>query len=469
MFLQGVTNGRVATRFPPEPNGYLHIGHAKSICLNFGLAEEYKGSCNLRFDDTNPSTEDTEYVQSIINDVKWLGGNGGCCVLYFHDSYSISSPPYECSNSIRLYQHAVTLIKQGDAYVDTSTEAEIREMRGTIKSPGTPSPFRERSVDENLELFEKMKNGDFAEGGAVLRAKIDMASPNMLLRDPLIYRIKKSPGHHRTGSNWCIYPMYDFAHPLSDAIEDITHSICTLEFDVHRPLYDWLVDKLYPSPRPHQYEMGRLNLDHTLTSKRKLLQLVNENKVSGWDDPRMPTIAGIRRRGIPPSAIRRFCKMVGVARAESRVELAMLESAIRDELNEAAPRVMAVFDPLKITITNWPEDKVMVVAVMMMISREGMITRTIPLTREIYIEKDDFMVDPPKKFFRLKPGGEVRLRYGYIIKCEEVITDPETKEVVELKCTYDPDTKSGSATQTQRKVKGTIHWVSKSESLPAKV
>eukprot|EP00471_Norrisiella_sphaerica_P014272 CAMPEP_0184495716 /NCGR_PEP_ID=MMETSP0113_2-20130426/32135_1 /TAXON_ID=91329 /ORGANISM="Norrisiella sphaerica, Strain BC52" /LENGTH=783 /DNA_ID=CAMNT_0026882029 /DNA_START=246 /DNA_END=2597 /DNA_ORIENTATION=+ len=456
----GATGGRIATRFPPEPNGYLHIGHAKSICLNFGLAQEYKGTCNLRFDDTNPLTEDVEYVNSIINDVKWLGFEP-TSILYTSDYFE------------RLYELAVKLIEQGDAFVDTSTEEEIREMRGSVKTPGTESKCRAQSVKENLELFEKMRNGEFEDGEAVLRAKIDMASPNMLLRDPVIYRIKKSPPHHRTEKKWCIYPMYDFAHPLSDAIEDITHSICTLEFDVHRPLYDWLVDKLFDGPRPHQYEMGRLNLDYTLTSKRKLLKLVEQGKVSGWDDPRMPTIAGIRRKGIPPGAIRRFCKMVGVSRSESRVEMDMLEAAIREELNTITPRTMAVLDPLKVTITNWPEDKVETLSAPLFPdtlekTEIGSPNRDIPFTRELYIEKADFMLNPPKKYFRLKPGGEVRLRYGYIIKCDEVITDPDTNGVIELKCTYDPETKSGTGTST-KKVKGTIHWVSATEGKPVKV
>ncbi|GAB5369458.1 hypothetical protein AAMO2058_001406200 [Amorphochlora amoebiformis] len=456
----GKTGGKVVTRFPPEPNGYLHIGHAKSICLNFGLAEDYKGTCHLRFDDTNPLTEDTEYVESIINDVRWLGFEPHPKIFYASDYFD------------KLYEHAKTLIKNGDAYVDTCTEEEIRELRGTVKTPGSPSPHRERPVEENLQLFEKMRTGDFKDGEAVLRAKIDMKSANMLLRDPLLYRIKHQPPHHRTENKWPIYPMYDFAHPLSDAIEGITHSICTLEFDVHRPLYDWLVDKLYGSPRPYQYEMGRLNLDHTITSKRKLLKLVEEGFVTGWDDPRMPTIAGIRRRGIPPEAIRRFCKMVGVARAESRVEAAMLDAAIRDELNEKTPRVMAVLNPLKVTLTNWDEDRVEMLSAPLfpdtLDTKEGKgESRDIPLTREIYIEKDDFMLDPPKKYFRLKPGGEVRLRYGYIIKCEEVITSPDTGEVIELKCSLDFDTKSG--TKQSRKVKGTIHWVSASHGVPADV
>jgi len=455
----GATGGRVMTRFPPEPNGYLHIGHAKSICLNFGLAEDYKGICNLRFDDTNPLTEDVEYVDSIINDVKWLGFDPEDRIYYASDYFE------------KLYSLAVQLIEKGLAYVDLSSESEIREARGTVKTKGTPSPYRDTSPQENLELFAKMRNGEFKDGEAVLRAKIDMDSPNMLMRDPLIYRIKHDPPHHKTKDKWCIYPMYDFAHPLSDAIENITHSICTLEFDVHRPLYDWLVDALFPSPRPHQYEMGRLNLDYTVTSKRKLLKLVEDGKVSGWDDPRMPTIAGIRRRGIPPSAIRRFCEMVGVARSESRVEIGMLEAAIRDDLAARAPRVMAVLQPLKVVLTNWEEGKIEMMEAPLYsdnVPDEHVATakrsREIPLTREIYIEKDDFMIDPPKKYFRLRPGGEVRLRYGYIIKCEEVITDPKTKEVIELRCTYDPETKSGS--EQTRKVKGTIHWVSSSHGVP---
>lgn len=451
-------NGRysegIHTRFPPEPNGYLHIGHAKSICLNFGLAQQYGGMCNLRFDDTNPVKEDVEYVDSIQADVKWLGFSWDKRMYYASDYFE------------KLYEFAVQLIKNGKAYVDDSNAEKIRAMRGTLTEAGKESPYRNRSVEENLALFEAMKQGEFADGEKVLRAKIDMASPNINMRDPVIYRIAHAT-HHRTGDAWCIYPMYDFAHPLSDAIEGITHSICTLEFEDHRPLYDWCLESLGfdVNTRPRQIEFARLNLTNTVTSKRKLRQLVEEGYVAGWDDPRMPTISGLRRRGYTPAALRNFCSEVGVAKANSLVDVAMLEHCIRDDLNNNADRIMAVLHPLKVVITNYPEGK-----------KEYMLAenhpikgghRYMPFSRELYIEQEDFMEDAPKKFFRLKPEGEVRLKHGYIIKCEEVIKDAEGK-VVELHCTYDPDSKTGGAT-ANRKVKGTIHWVSAADALEAEV
>ena len=451
-------NGRysegIHTRFPPEPNGYLHIGHAKSICLNFGLAQQYGGMCNLRFDDTNPVKEDVEYVDSIQADVKWLGFSWDKRMYYASDYFE------------KLYEFAVQLIKNGKAYVDDSNAEEIRAMRGTLTEAGKESPYRNRSVEENLALFEAMKQGEFADGEKVLRAKIDMASPNINMRDPVIYRIAHAT-HHRTGDAWCIYPMYDFAHPLSDAIEGISHSICTLEFEDHRPLYDWCLESLGfdVNTRPRQIEFARLNLTNTVTSKRKLRQLVEEGYVAGWDDPRMPTISGLRRRGYTPAALRNFCSEVGVAKANSLVDVAMLEHCIRDDLNNNADRIMAVLHPLKVVITNYPEGK-----------KEYMLAenhpikgghRYMPFSRELYIEQEDFMEDAPKKFFRLKPEGEVRLKHGYIIKCEEVIKDAEGK-VVELHCTYDPDSKTGGAT-ANRKVKGTIHWVSAADALEAEV
>ncbi len=451
-------NGRysegVHTRFPPEPNGYLHIGHAKSICLNFGLAQQYDGLCNLRFDDTNPVKEDVEYVDSIQEDVKWLGFSWDKRMFYASDYFE------------KLYEFAVKLIENGKAYVDDSTAEEIRSMRGTLTEAGKESPYRNRSVEENMDLFTRMKNGEFADGEKVLRAKIDMASPNINMRDPVIYRIAHAT-HHRTGDAWCIYPMYDFAHPLSDAIEGITHSICTLEFEDHRPLYDWLLESVGfdVNTRPRQIEFARLNLTNTVTSKRKLRQLVEEGYVAGWDDPRMPTISGLRRRGYTPAALRNFCREVGVAKANSLVDVAMLEHCIRDDLNNTADRMMAVLRPLKVVITNYPEGK-----------KEYMLAenhptngghRYMPFTRELYIEQEDFMEDAPKKFFRLKPEGEVRLKHGYIIKCEEVIKD-EAGNVVELHCSYDPDSKTGGAT-ANRKVKGTIHWVSAEDALDAEV
>ncbi len=451
-------NGRysegIHTRFPPEPNGYLHIGHAKSICLNFGLAQQYGGMCNLRFDDTNPVKEDVEYVDSIQADVKWLGFSWDKRMYYASDYFE------------KLYEFAVQLIKNGKAYVDDSNAEEIRAMRGTLTEAGKESPYRNRSVEENLALFEAMKQGEFADGEKVLRAKIDMASPNINMRDPVIYRIAHAT-HHRTGDAWCIYPMYDFAHPLSDAIEGITHSICTLEFEDHRPLYDWCLESLGfdVNTRPRQIEFARLNLTNTVTSKRKLRQLVEEGYVAGWDDPRMPTISGLRRRGYTPAALRNFCSEVGVAKANSLVDVAMLEHCIRDDLNNNADRIMAVLHPLKVVITNYPEGKKEYMLAENHPTKGG--HRYMPFSRELYIEQEDFMEDAPKKFFRLKPEGEVRLKHGYIIKCEEVIKDAEGK-VVELHCTYDPDSKTGGAT-ANRKVKGTIHWVSAVDALEAEV
>ena len=462
-FIQNETNddlknGRysegIHTRFPPEPNGYLHIGHAKSICLNFGLAQQYGGMCNLRFDDTNPVKEDVEYVDSIQADVKWLGFSWDKRMYYASDYFE------------KLYEFAVQLIKNGKAYVDDSNAEEIRAMRGTLTEAGKESPYRNRSVEENLALFEAMKQGEFADGEKVLRAKIDMASPNINMRDPVIYRIAHAT-HHRTGDAWCIYPMYDFAHPLSDAIEGITHSICTLEFEDHRPLYDWCLESLGfdVNTRPRQIEFARLNLTNTVTSKRKLRQLVEEGYVAGWDDPRMPTISGLRRRGYTPAALRNFCSEVGVAKANSLVDVAMLEHCIRDDLNNNADRIMAVLHPLKVVITNYPEGKKEYMLAENHPTKGG--HRYMPFSRELYIEQEDFMEDAPKKFFRLKPEGEVRLKHGYIIKCEEVIKDAEGK-VVELHCTYDPDSKTGGAT-ANRKVKGTIHWVSAADALEAEV
>lgn len=451
-------NGRysegIHTRFPPEPNGYLHIGHAKSICLNFGLAQQYGGMCNLRFDDTNPVKEDVEYVDSIQADVKWLGFSWDKRMYYASDYFE------------KLYEFAVQLIKNGKAYVDDSNAEEIRAMRGTLTEAGKESPYRNRSVEENLALFEAMKQGEFADGEKVLRAKIDMASPNINMRDPVIYRIAHAT-HHRTGDAWCIYPMYDFAHPLSDAIEGITHSVCTLEFEDHRPLYDWCLESLGfdVNTRPRQIEFARLNLTNTVTSKRKLRQLVEEGYVAGWDDPRMPTISGLRRRGYTPAALRNFCSEVGVAKANSLVDVAMLEHCIRDDLNNNADRIMAVLHPLKVVITNYPEGKKEYMLAENHPTKGG--HRYMPFSRELYIEQEDFMEDAPKKFFRLKPDGEVRLKHGYIIKCEEVIKDAEGK-VVELHCTYDPDSKTGGAT-ANRKVKGTIHWVSAADALAAEV
>ena len=444
----------IHTRFPPEPNGYLHIGHAKSICLNFGTAEKYAGLCNLRFDDTNPTKEDTEYVDSIQEDIKWLGFSWGNRRYYASDYFE------------KLYEYACALIEQGLAYVDDLTAEEIRAYRGTLTEPGKESPCRNRSVAENLALFQRMKAGEFPDGSRVLRAKIDMASPNITMRDPVIYRIAHAV-HHRTGDAWCIYPMYDFAHPLSDAIENITHSLCTLEFEDHRPFYDWLLEVLGfdKNTRPRQIEFARLNVTNTITSKRKLRQLVEEGHVRGWDDPRMPTLSGLRRRGYTPASIRDFCERIGVAKSNSTVDVAMLEHCVREDLNEHAARVMAVLRPLKVVLTNYPKDKSEELLAENHPTRGG--KRYVPFSRELYIEREDFMEEPPKKFFRLRPGGEVRLKHAYIIKCEEVVKD-EKGEIAELRCTYDPESKSGGAA-ANRKVKGTLHWVSAKDAMDAEV
>ncbi len=452
----GKHGGAVVTRFPPEPNGFLHIGHAKSICLNFGAAADHDGITHLRFDDTNPETEDELYVRSIQEDVRWLGFDWGDH-LYFASDY------FE-----RLYQYAIELIEAGLAYVDSSTEEEIRDCRGTVIEPGRPTAYRDRSIAENLDLFRRMREGEFADGTHVLRAKIDLTSPNMLMRDPVLYRIRHAD-HYRTGGDWCIYPLYDFTHCLSDSIEGITHSVCTLEFDNNRELYDWILDHLdVPRPQPRQYEFARLNVEYTLLSKRNLLRLVQEGHVDGWDDPRMPTIAGMRRRGVPPAALRNFCDMIGVAKTENRVDFAKLEYAIRDELNPTAPRVMCVLRPLRLVVDNLPEGELEELDAPYFpedIGKEG--SRLIPFTRELLIERDDFEEDPPKGFRRLVPGGEVRLRYGYVVRCVDVVKD-EDGVVSEVHCTYDPETRGGS-TPDGRKVKGTIHWVSASHSVPAEV
>jgi len=445
--------GRICTRFPPEPNGFLHIGHAKSICLNFGLAIEYGGTCNLRFDDTNPLKEEDIYVHSIIEDIKWLGFSWGDKIFYTSEYFD------------QLYDWAIYLIKKEVAYVDDLDADKIREYRGTPTQPGKNSPFRNRSVEENLDLFKRMKGGEFPDGAKVLRAKIDMASGNLNMRDPVLYRILRSH-HHRTGDKWCIYPMYDFAHGQSDSIEKITHSICTLEFEDHRPLYDWIIEKL-EIYHPQQIEFARLNLGHTLLSKRKLLQLVKEEHVSGWDDPRMPTISGMRRRGYTPESIRDFCERIGVAKANSTVEMALLEYCLREDLNKRATRVMVVLRPLKLTIANYPEGQIEELTAENNPEDPGSGTRKILFCRELYIEQEDFMEDPPKKFFRLAPGKEVRLKHAYIIKCEEVIKD-SNENITELKCTYDPDSKTGGST-AGRKIKGTLHWVSAEHAKKAEV
>lgn len=443
--------GRVHTRFPPEPNGYLHIGHAKSICLNFGLAEQYNGKCNLRFDDTNPATESVEYVNSIREDVKWLGFDWEDREFYASDYFD------------QLYEFATKLIKKGKAFVCDLTPEEVSEQRGTPTDPGQESPYRNRTVEENLDLFERMKNGEFPEGSRMLRAKIDMSSPNMHMRDPVLYRIKHAH-HHRTGDKWCIYPMYDFAHGQSDYIEGITHSVCTLEFEVHRPLYDWLLDHIIDTEyRPRQIEFARLNLSYTVMSKRKLLELVNGGYVDGWDDPRMPTISGLRRRGYTPESIRLFSEKVGVAKRDNMIDVALLEFSIREDLNKKAQRVMAVLNPLKVVLTNYPEGAEEELDAENNPEDPSMGSRKVPFSRELYIERDDFMEDPPKKYFRLFPGGEVRLKNAYIIKCEEALKDA-AGEVVELRCTYDPATKSGED-RSGRKVKGTLHWVSAPHAL----
>jgi glutaminyl-tRNA synthetase len=450
----GKYGGRVHTRFPPEPNGYLHIGHAKSICLNFGIAEDYGGKCNLRFDDTNPSKEEVEYVESIQEDVRWLGFDWEDRLFYASDYFE------------QLYEYAVQLIKKGKAYVCDLSQDEIREYRGTLTEPGRNSPYRDRSVEENLDLFTRMRAGEFPDGSRTLRAKIDMASPNMLMRDPVLYRILKVP-HHRTGDRWCIYPLYDFTHCLSDSIEGITHSICTLEFENNRPLYDWVLDELGVY-HPQQIEFARLNLSYTVLSKRKLLRLVQEGRVAGWDDPRMPTLSGLRRRGYPPSAIRAFCDHIGVAKANSTIDIALLEHFIRQELNRIAPRVMGVLRPLKVVITNYPEGQVEEMEAVNNPEDPEMGTRFVPFSKVLYIERDDFREDPPPKFYRLAPGREVRLRYAYFITCQEAVKDPVSGEVVELRCTYDPATRGGDAPDG-RKVKATLHWVSAAHAVEAQV
>ncbi len=452
---EGAYGGRVVTRFPPEPNGYLHIGHAKSIALNFGLARDYGGTCHLRFDDTNPETEEVEYVDSIVDAVRWLGYEWGDNLFFASDYFE------------QMYRYAVQLIRDGKAYVDSLNEEEIRQYRGTVTEPGRESPYRNRSVEENLDLFERMRKGEFPDGAHVLRARGDLASPNMKMRDPLLYRIKHAH-HYRQGDDWCIYPFYDYAHPLEDAIENVTHSICTLEFDNNREIYDWVLDNTVGEPRPHQYEFARLTPEYTVVSKRKLLQLVREGHVAGWDDPRMPTLVGLRRRGVTPEAIRDFCEVrTGVTKTIARIDMALLEHSIRDDLNHRAPRVMAVLRPLKVTITNFPEGETEHLEASYWphdVPKEG--TRPVPFSRELYVERDDFEEHPPRGFHRLAPGREVRLRYGYIIRCDEVVKDA-SGEVVELRCTYDPETRSGAG--AERKVKGTIHWVSAAHALPAEV
>jgi glutaminyl-tRNA synthetase len=456
----GRHGGRVVTRFPPEPNGYLHIGHAKSICLNFGLALENGGICHLRFDDTNPETEDLEFVESIQQDVRWLGFDWGRNLFFASDHFE------------RLHDLAVELIRAGKAYVCSLSEDEIREYRGTVTEPGRNSPYRDRTVEENLDLFARMRAGEFADGAHVLRARIDMAAPNMKMRDPLLYRIKHAT-HYRRGDAWCIYPMYDFAHPLSDAIEGITHSLCTLEFENNRDIYDWLVDTLveslpFPDP-PRQTEFARLNLTYTLMSKRKLLELVERKLVAGWDDPRLPTLAGLRRRGFTPAAIRDFCERIGVAKANSTVDVALLEHCQREDLNPEVPRVLCVLRPLKLVIENYPEEQVEELEAPFYphdVPKEG--GREVPFSRTLYIERDDFAEEPPKGFHRLSPGREVRLRYAYLVRCESVVKDPASGEILEVRCTYDPATRGGSAPDG-RKVPGTLHWVSAAESLPVEV
>ncbi len=452
---EGRHDGQVVTRFPPEPNGYLHIGHAKSICLNFGLAEKYDGRCHLRFDDTNPEKEELEYIESIKEDVRWLGFNWGEHEYFASDYFE------------QLYEYALVLIKAGKAYVDSLSPEEIREYRGTLKQPGKVSPDRSRPVEENLDLFERMRKGEFEEGKYVLRAKIDMASGNLNMRDPTLYRIKKIK-HHRTGETWTIYPMYDFTHPLSDAIEGVTHSICTLEFEDHRPLYDWVVEESGIEHQPRQYEFARLNLNYTVMSKRKLLKLVRDGYVDGWDDPRMPTISGFRRRGYTPEAIRDFAERIGVAKANSTIDIALLEHCLREDLNQRAQRVMAVIDPVKVIIDNYPENQEEWLEAVNNPEDESAGSRTVPFSRELYIEREDFMEDPPKKFFRLAPGREVRLKHAYYITCVDVKKDPESGEIEEIHCTYDPQSRGGW-TDDGRKVKGTSHWVSAPHAVEAEV
>ncbi|MCE5281940.1 MAG: glutamine--tRNA ligase/YqeY domain fusion protein [Deltaproteobacteria bacterium] len=447
--------GRVATRFPPEPNGYPHIGHAKSVCLNFGIAAQYGGTCNLRMDDTDPSGEDMEYVEAIIRDVKWLGFD-------WQDRLYFASDYYE-----RLYQYALQLIRLGKAYVCDLSPDEIREYRGTLTEPGRESPYRNRSVEENLALFERMRAGEFEEGRHVLRAKIDMGSPNVTMRDPIMYRIKRET-HYRTKDQWCIYPMYDFAHCLSDSIEGITHSICTLEFENNRPLYDWFLEQLGVQPRPQQIEFARLDLSYTVMSKRKLMELVERGTVDGWDDPQMPTLSGMRRRGYTPEAIRKFCERIGVSKNDSLIDMALLENCVREDLNERVPRVMAVIRPLKVVINNYPEDRVEEFDCPYHPQKPEMGSRKVPFSRVLFIEREDFMEIPAKKFYRLSPGTEVRLRYGYFIRCTGVVKDPASGEIVEVHCTYDPETRSGFAPDG-RKVNATIHWVSATHAVQAEV
>ncbi len=446
---------KIVTRFPPEPNGFLHIGHAKSICLNFGIGLEYGGPCHMRFDDTNPSKEEVAYVESILNDVKWLGFDWGQNLFYASDYFD------------RLFDFAVQLIKLGKAYVCDLSGEEIREYRGTLTEPGKESPYRNRSIEENLDLFQRMRAGEFDEGSRVLRAKIDMASPNVNMRDPVIYRIIKA-SHHRTGDKWCIYPMYDYTHCLSDSIEGITHSLCTLEFEDHRPLYDWVLDVLDTPCHPRQIEFARLNLTYTVMSKRKILQLVNGGYVKGWDDPRMLTISGLRRRGYPPAAIRKFCNLIGIGKKESWIDMGVLENAVRDHLNEIAPRVMGILDPLKVIIDNYPEGLVEEMTAQNHPQNPEMGTRVLPFAKDIFIERSDFMEEPPKKFYRLGPGREVRLRYAYLIKFVSLEKDADTKEIKAIHCTYDPASKGGTVPDG-RKVKGTIHWVSASHALDCPV
>ncbi len=449
----GRFNGKVHTRFPPEPNGYLHLGHAKSICLNFGVAKEFNGLCNLRFDDTNPTKEDTEYVESIREDVRWLGGDWGDREFYASNYFD------------KLYEYAEQLIKMGKAYVDDLTADEIREYRGTLTQPGRESPYRNRSVEENLDLFRRMRAGEFADGTHVLRAKIDMASPNLVMRDPTLYRIRHAT-HHRTGDKWCIYPMYDFTHPLSDSIEGITHSLCTLEFVNNRELYNWVLETLNVY-HPEQTEFARLNLTYTVLSKRKLIQLVKEGYVKGWDDPRMPTLSALRRRGVPPEAIRDFCQRIGMAKSEAVVEYGLLEFCIREYLNAHAPRWMAVLNPVRLVIDNYPEDQEDVFEMPLYPDDDSFGSRKVPFTRELYIDRDDFRLEPPKKYYRLAPGQEVRLRYAYFVTCTDVVKDAEGN-VQEIHCTYDPASRGGNSPDG-RKVKGTIHWVSAKYALPAEV
>jgi len=450
----GVNDGRVVTRFPPEPNGYLHIGHAKALCVDFGVAQEFGGHCNLRFDDTNPVKEDVEYVDAIRSDVRWLGFDWDDREYYASDYYQ------------QLYDYAEQLIRKGVAYVDSLSADEIREHRGTLTEPGRNSPWRDRRIDENLDLFRRMRAGEFPDGAHVLRAKIDMASPNINMRDPVLYRIRHA-AHHRTGTAWCIYPMYDYAHPLSDAIEGVTHSLCSLEYVDHRPLYDWCVDQVGTPWRPRQYEFARLNLNYTVMSKRKLLQLVAQGHVDGWDDPRMPTLAGLRRRGYTPESIRDFCARVGVAKKENVIDIGLLEHCIREDLNAKAPRAMAVLRPLKLVLTNYPEDQVELMTLANHPQQPEAGTRQVPFSREVFIERDDFMEDPPKKFFRLAPGREVRLRGGYLVTCTEVVKDARGA-VVELRGVYDPASRGGDAPDG-RKVKATLHWVSAAHAVTATV